>query len=696
MAGEKDDDRKPASDPSAAKTADPAAPAIIPAEAMPAGNAPTPAAAKPAAPASSVPPAGKAPPPKKPRPADDDEDEDDDEDDEDDDEEDDDEDESEAAKHTYSAAEALGAFSSVWHFVRPFLGPHKLGIALVLLGLCVETAFNVIMPISLKFLIDDVLGDDGERSTLFWILGTLGAAGIITSLTAIWYERKDADVSAEIIGDIRQRLFEHIQTLSVGFYHRVKKGEVLSRFSVDMAALEEVVLHAANWGLLPLMELTAGVILLAFLNWKLALVAMLIFPLTLLGPRFIAPRAVRASYDQKVNEAATLSVVQENIGAQTVVKAFGLQRQSLGWFNTRNRVLRGVMARATFLNTMVERSITISVLMLHLLVFGIGAYLTFTDQITLGTFITFESVFWEISYNIAHVTQYIPVVIEGAASARHMNDLLQEPSRHTDKPDATEMPRMQRALAFEKVAFSYDGTEQQLRGLDLVIPAGRRIAVVGPSGAGKSTLLNLILRLYDPDAGRITIDDVDISDVTRDSLRAHMAIVFQENVLFNMTLRENIRLGRPDASDEDVVRVAKAAEIHKFIKRLPEGYDTMVGERGDTLSGGQRQRIAIARAILRDPALLLLDEATSALDHATESAINKTLKKLSKGRTVIFVTHRLTAVTDMDEIIVMEAGEVVERGRHAELLKKNGVYADLWHHQSQEDDDEDDDEEDEE
>jgi ATP-binding cassette subfamily B protein len=254
------------------------------------------------------------------------------------------------------------------------------------------------------------------------------------------------------------------------------------------------------------------------------------------------------------------------------------------------------------------------------------------------------------------------------------------------------------------VTFQYEGSQTPvLDNLSLKLNVGKTIAIVGPSGSGKSTLLNLILRLYVPDEGRVTIDGVDIRRVTRESLRRSMAVVFQENMLFNMSIRENIRLGKEGATDEEVEQAARKAEIHRYIMSLPQKYDTSVGERGDTLSGGQRQRIAIARAIVRNPSILLLDEATSALDQTTEAAINRTLLKVAKGRTMIFSTHRLTSVVDMDEIIVISGGKAIERGSHAKLLAANGVYRKLWDDQGhmphdaadQADDDGDDDDDDE-
>jgi ATP-binding cassette subfamily B protein len=293
---------------------------------------------------------------------------------------------------------------------------------------------------------------------------------------------------------------------------------------------------------------------------------------------------------------------------------------------------------------------------------------------------------------------FVPVTIQSAAAVRHMQELLDEPTRGADRPGAPDLPRISNDINFENVTFGYEGsTEPVLEDLNLKIEFGKSVAIVGPSGSGKSTLLNLILRLYVPNEGRVTIDGVDIRKVTRESLRDGMAVVFQDNILFNMSIRENIRLGKEGATDKEVIDAAKKAEIHRFIMSLPHKYDTQVGERGDTLSGGQRQRMAIARAIVRDPSLLLLDEATSALDQTTEAAINRTLLKLAKGRTMIFSTHRLTSVVDMDEIIVIAGGKVMERGSHAELLAKNGLYRKLWDdqsHVSHDDDDDDDDDED--
>ena len=583
----------------------------------------------------------------------------------------------------FTAKEAAGALATIYAFVKPYLKNYKKILTFVGLGVLVETLFNVFMPLSLKFLIDDALGEE-DFQALYVILGVLAAAGIFTSIVAVWYERWDARLAASIISDVRARLFEHVQNLPTAYFARTKRGEILSRFSIDLSAFEGSIKSFANSAALPFLELIAGIILMLFLNWQLAAVALLVFPITLIGPRILTPKAVQANYEQKLNESAVLGMVQENIAAQAVVKAFSLQRRTFGWFTMRNNDVRQKTASALFLSTMVERTVTISVLLLHLVVLAIGAYLATKGQITIGTFVTFESAFWEVSYNIAHLMHFIPVSIQAAAAVRHIQELLDEPTRGADdRPGAPDLPRITNDITFDRVTFQYEGSETPvLDNLSLKLKVGKTIAIVGPSGSGKSTLLNLILRLYVPDEGRLTIDGVDIRRVTRESLRKSMAVVFQENMLFNMSIRENIRLGKDGATDEEVEQAARKAEIHRYIMSLPQKYDTAVGERGDTLSGGQRQRIAIARAIVRNPSVLLLDEATSALDQTTEAAINKTLLKLAKGRTMIFSTHRLTSVVDMDEIIVISGGRAIERGSHQKLLAANGVYRKLWDDQS--------------
>ncbi len=569
---------------------------------------------------------------------------------------------------TPDAAHGVGALRPVFAFLRPYYRQRGSVLALLALGVLAETSYNVAFPLSLKYLIDDALLKQ-DHEALVWILIVLGVLAVVISTVAICVEYLNARLAAAILRDIRHTLFDHLQTLSLHFYSRTTAGEVISRFSTDLAEVEGAVRYWLGMGLTPALELVIAVALLFYLNWPLAMAAMLIWPLTLIGPRIFSPRAVAATYRKKQLEAETLSIVQENVLAQPVIKVFGLQAIAKVWLRRRSIPLAASSVQVNFLSAMVERSVATAVLLLHLVILGFGAWLAFHKRITIGTLVTFENVFWELSYNIGYISQFFPEVMQAAGSIRHMNELFAEKPRINDAPDAIALPRLQRYIVFDRVSFGYNGTDRHLSNLSFRIPRGSRAAIVGPSGSGKSTILNLILRLYEPVEGSVSVDGYDLRKVTRGSLLSQIAMVFQESFLFHATIRENIRLGKPGASDADVEAAARAAEIHDFIESLPLGYDTNAGERGSLMSGGQRQRIAIARAIIRDPAILLLDEATSALDHATEAAILATLRRAAAGRTVISVTHRLSSAVDADMVLVMAGGELVEAGGH-EILQR--------------------------
>ena len=527
------------------------------------------------------------------------------------------------------------------------------------------------MPLSLKFLIDDALGEE-DFQALYKILGVLAAAGIVTSIIAVWYERWDARLAACIISDVRARLFEHVQNLPSAYFARTKRGEILSRFSIDLSAFEGSIKSFANSAALPFLELIAGIILMLFLNWQLAAVALLVFPITLIGPRILTPKAVQANYEQKLNESALLGMVQENVAAQAVVKAFSLQRRTLGWFTMRNHDVRSKTASAVFLSTMVERTVTISVLLLHLVVLAIGAYLATKGQITIGTFVTFESAFWEVSYNIAHLMHFIPVSIQSAAAVRHIQELLDEPTRGADRPGAPDLPRITNDITFDRVTFQYEGSQTPvLDNLSLKLNVGKRIAIVGPSGsrqehaaqsdpaalrAGRGARRHRRRRYPQGDAriaaqehgGRVpgehAVQHVDPGKHPARQGRRH---------------RRGGRGGRAQGRDPPLHH-EPAAEIRHAGRRARRH---AVGRPAPA----HRDR---ARDHPQSRRVLLLDEATSALDQTTEAAINRTLLKVAKGRTMIWSTHRLTSVVEMDEIIVISGGKAIERGSHARTARR--------------------------
>jgi ATP-binding cassette subfamily B protein len=562
-------------------------------------------------------------------------------------------------------------------FLRPFAQPHQRPLLLLALVLLLETVVNFSFPLATQYLVDEGLIQH-DFGAVVAVLVFLGVAAVSVALLGLASDYLNASVFSTMVRDIRQKLFGHLQGLSMRFFNRTQAGGVLSRFSGDVVNVESTLLTVVPWCVVPLLEVIYSVVLLYLFNFWLALLASLVFPLILLGPRFFAARAFALSYDKRKSEGQVVSAVQENVAAQPVVKAFGLQSLAQTRFQSLNSSWLRLAFRVHFLGALVERSSNTGVYLVHLLIFGLGAYWAFIGEISVGTLVAFEATFLSMGYALTYVTQYVPTLAQAAGSIHHLDDLFDQKPEVVDAPGAATLPRFQRDIVFENVGFRYADNSFEVKGVDVRIAKGSYVAFVGASGSGKSTLLNLLLRFYEPSKGAILVDGHDLRTVTQDSLRSQIGMVFQESFLFNASILDNIRMGCPEATLEQVKAAARAAEIHGFINKLPQKYDTIVGERGSQLSGGQRQRLAIARALLRDPAILVLDEATSALDYATEAAVNKTLRKIARHRTVVNVTHRLSSVVGADEIVVLQQGEVIERGSHKELLEREGAYAALW------------------
>ena len=572
-----------------------------------------------------------------------------------------------------------------------YLRTYGRSYALIALTVLLTLALEIYLNLSYAPLLDDAIPNRDVRKAA-QILGGLGALFIISSAGDILRDRLCARVGRTLVDDLRLAMFSHLQRLPAGFYARAQTSDIVARFSNDLSAIEGALTEWFSYGLFAVLRTVANAVLLFVLDWRLAILMACVLPVTFLLPRVFTRRATTANLQHRADDMAVLNTVQEHVGAQAITRAFGLQETAIGAFSRQLAGLARNAFRARFEQRLVTRSSDIGQWFVYVLVMAVGSYLALRGELRIGVFMSFSSILSALGGSASALAGFVSALIPAAVSQQRVDELLREPVGVQDAPGAVPLPRLVRGqrgapdheIRFERVTFSYAGPggKPNLREASFRIPAGQAVAFVGRSGSGKSTALNLLLRFYDPDEGRVLIDGYDLRQVSQASLRSQVGVVLQDTFLFNTTVRDNIRLSKPEASDADVEAAARMSEVHDFVMSLPQGYDTVVGERGGRLSGGQRQRIAVARAILRDPAMLLLDEATSALDPETEAAINATLAKLGGSRTILSVTHRLASVKDADQILVVDGGRIVEQGPHQELLARGGLYSQLWQQQS--------------
>lgn len=543
-----------------------------------------------------------------------------------------------------------------------------------------EVAVDGGLTLSYKYLVDGAFARHDARLLLL-ILSAVGAGVLLAAALSLARDRYYARWSARTSAALRQAVFDGALAGAGRSRPSLPPSEVLSRFSTDLAAFEAWLAGAVSGLLVPALNVLMGVALLFLLaDWRLALLTALAWPATLLAPRWIAPRAAREIAEVKRGQAALLERLEEPLAAGRVVEAYGLERYARERFR---RVLepysRG-LARGNFLGVMVERSTVLTVYAVQAAIVSVTAALAFEGRLSVGAFVAFAGVYWNLGWSVVVATRSAPALLSARASLDRVEALLQEQPK-AQAPKLGRLKPLREKVALEEVHFGYGDGPAVLAGVSLEIPRGAYAALVGPSGSGKSSILSLLAAFHAPRSGRVLFDGADLAGVEPASLRKRLGFVFQDSVLLDATLADNIRLGRLEASDAEVHKAARLAELQDLAASLPGGYDTRIDRGGAELSGGQRQRVAVARALIREPELLLLDEATSALDPATEAALDETLRRGAKGRTTVSVTHRLAQAARADVIFVVQAGRVVERGRHEDLLALGGLYAELWRKQ---------------
>ena len=562
-----------------------------------------------------------------------------------------------------------------------YFKPHRklffLDISCALLIALIDLGFPLVSRIAMYRWLPDK-----EYRTFFIVMALVALAFVVRAglyfVVAYWGHTFGIRVEA----DIRRDLFAHMQEMGYEFYDKNRTGQLVSRLTTDLFEITELAHHGPEDLFISVVTIVGALIVMFYMQWRLALVVALLIPaflLLLIHSRHAMGEASRAS---KVKTGTINAEIESGLSGARTTMAFANEAQQQSRFDEANEVFktatRGFHREMGKFTAVRELFVTI----LSVAVIAVGGWLIMRDQLNYIDLITFNLYVAAFISPIRKLANFTELFTNGFAGLGRFVELMRTEPAIRDAEDAVDLEQVRGQLDLQHVSFTYDGSDEVLHDLDLHVDAGETVAIVGPSGGGKSTLCQLIPRFYDVQEGRILLDGIDVRQIKQRSLRRRIGIVQQEVFLFADTIRENIRYGRPGASDEEVAEAARRAELYDDIMAMPRGFDTYVGERGTLLSGGQKQRVAIARIFLKDPPLLILDEATSALDSVTESRIQSAFDRLARGRTTLIIAHRLSTIRAAHRILAIRDGRIAEQGTHEELLRQNGIYAKLYRTQN--------------